>query len=160
LPSSLGTDFTAKDPLNFGGGDTNLYAYVTSDPVNFVDPLGLKCRRDYLERVWDNFKTTNTVIPGIAAPALLPGIGLRALTAGKVAEAVGGITPLQGALGGFRGATMGAATFTGIETGVIAAGTAALNFALVSASWEVRVGIGSLINAAIMPCEEEPACKK
>ncbi|MCY1019272.1 HNH/endonuclease VII fold putative polymorphic toxin [Pyxidicoccus sp. MSG2] len=33
--------WTAKDPLRFGGGDTNLYAYVGGDPVNFVDPSGL-----------------------------------------------------------------------------------------------------------------------
>lgn len=33
--------FTAKDPINFADGDTNLYAYVMSDPVNFVDPSGL-----------------------------------------------------------------------------------------------------------------------
>jgi RHS repeat-associated protein len=33
--------WTAKDPIGFGGGDTNLYGYVVNDPVNFVDPLGL-----------------------------------------------------------------------------------------------------------------------
>jgi RHS repeat-associated protein len=33
--------FTAKDPIDFAGGDTNLYGYVMSDPVNFVDPSGL-----------------------------------------------------------------------------------------------------------------------
>jgi RHS repeat-associated protein len=33
--------FTAKDPIDFNGGDTNLYAYVMNDPVNLVDPLGL-----------------------------------------------------------------------------------------------------------------------
>jgi RHS repeat-associated protein len=32
--------WTAKDPILFGGGDTNLYGYVVNDPVNFVDPLG------------------------------------------------------------------------------------------------------------------------
>lgn len=31
----------SKDPILFNGGDTNLYGYVTSDPVNFVDPSGL-----------------------------------------------------------------------------------------------------------------------
>lgn len=30
----------AKDPILIAGGDTNLYAYVTGDPVNFVDPDG------------------------------------------------------------------------------------------------------------------------
>ena len=33
--------WTAKDPIGFGGGDTNLYEYVLSDPVNAADPLGL-----------------------------------------------------------------------------------------------------------------------
>ncbi len=33
--------WTAKDPARFGGGDTNLYAYVEGDPVNKVDPTGL-----------------------------------------------------------------------------------------------------------------------
>ncbi len=33
--------WTAKDPIGFAGGDSNLYGYVFSDPVNFVDPLGL-----------------------------------------------------------------------------------------------------------------------
>lgn len=32
--------WTAKDPIGFGGGDANLYAYVGDDPVNFVDPSG------------------------------------------------------------------------------------------------------------------------
>ncbi len=28
-------------PIDFAAGDVNLYGYVTSDPVNFVDPWGL-----------------------------------------------------------------------------------------------------------------------
>jgi RHS repeat-associated protein len=33
----------AKDPLGFGGGDTNLYGYTVRDPVNGVDPTGEFC---------------------------------------------------------------------------------------------------------------------
>ncbi len=34
--------WTAKDPILFAGGDTDLYGYVLNDPVNLVDPWGLK----------------------------------------------------------------------------------------------------------------------
>ncbi len=33
--------WTAKDPMLFAGGDTDLYGYCLSDPINFIDPLGL-----------------------------------------------------------------------------------------------------------------------
>jgi len=33
--------WTAKDPIGFAGGDTDLYGYVLNDPVNLIDPLGL-----------------------------------------------------------------------------------------------------------------------
>jgi len=33
--------WTAKDPIFFAGGDTDLYGYVLNDPVNLFDPLGL-----------------------------------------------------------------------------------------------------------------------
>ena len=32
--------FISKDPLEFGGGDINLYVYVGNNPATFVDPLG------------------------------------------------------------------------------------------------------------------------
>ncbi len=32
--------WTAKDPIWFKGGDTNLYGYTFSDPVNNIDPSG------------------------------------------------------------------------------------------------------------------------
>jgi RHS repeat-associated protein len=35
--------WTAKDPIRFNGGDTNLYGYVLVDPVNSSDPQGLDC---------------------------------------------------------------------------------------------------------------------
>jgi len=33
--------WTAKDPIGFGGGDSNLYGYVLGDPVGGIDPSGL-----------------------------------------------------------------------------------------------------------------------
>ena len=33
--------FLSEDPIGFEGGDWNLFAYATSNPVNFVDPSGL-----------------------------------------------------------------------------------------------------------------------
>jgi len=32
--------WTAKDPIFFAGGDTDLYGYVLNDPINWVDPWG------------------------------------------------------------------------------------------------------------------------
>ena len=32
--------WTAKDPIGFSGGDTNLYGYVVGDPLNWIDPEG------------------------------------------------------------------------------------------------------------------------
>lgn len=34
--------WTAKDPILFEGGDTNLYGYVLQNPVNWIDSLGLE----------------------------------------------------------------------------------------------------------------------
>lgn len=135
--------WTAKDPIRFDGGDTNIYAYVSNDPVNYIDPEGLACR-SYWRRAIDNFILVNKVIPGVLAP-----FGLTLLTGGVTSKAVNGITPLRWVLSGFRGASMGAASFTGLETGIIAAGTAIVNFAYVSVAFEIGVGIGSLIEAAI-----------
>jgi len=36
--------WTAKDPILFNGGDANLYGYVLADPVNLIDPSGLRCK--------------------------------------------------------------------------------------------------------------------
>jgi RHS repeat-associated protein len=32
--------FAAQDPLDFGGGDANLYSYVANSPLEFTDPTG------------------------------------------------------------------------------------------------------------------------
>jgi RHS repeat-associated protein len=34
--------FISEDPIGFGGGDANLYAYTSNAPTNFVDPSGMQ----------------------------------------------------------------------------------------------------------------------
>ncbi len=41
--------WTAKDPIDFGGGDLNIFEYVLGDPVNGVDPGGLASKLSDLE---------------------------------------------------------------------------------------------------------------
>jgi RHS repeat-associated protein len=52
--------FISEDPIGFGGGDANLYAYVRNNPTNFVDPSG-----------YDREAAGETFQPGL--PAGLPG---------------------------------------------------------------------------------------
>ena len=34
--------FITRDPIGFEGGDINLYGYVQNNPVNWIDPSGLR----------------------------------------------------------------------------------------------------------------------
>jgi RHS repeat-associated protein len=159
--------WTAKDPLIFGGGDTNLYAYVGNDPVNRIDPSGLRC--SYLDRLQRNFIETNQAIPGLLAPAglglatggavanalglpsfggLLGGAASGALATGEaVAVAGGGIGAVAGA--GAEGAALGfgAAGGLGAVPGAIAA--AGANFVASGLAFEAGVLAGSALAAAL-----------
>src|SRR5882762_710006 len=33
--------FISEDPIEFAGGDVNLYGYARNNPLTFIDPLGL-----------------------------------------------------------------------------------------------------------------------
>ena len=60
--------WTAKDPILFLGGQSNLYAYVLSDPVNLADPSGLvvaNCSSTpFLVKPEDNEKPIGVLPPG------------------------------------------------------------------------------------------------
>jgi hypothetical protein len=53
------------------------------------------------------------------------------------------------AMSGFRGATMAGATFTGLETGIIAVYTGGITYIVVSGSLEAGIFVGSIINVAL-----------
>ncbi|MCX5868618.1 MAG: RHS domain-containing protein [Proteobacteria bacterium] len=138
------------DPLIVEGADVDLYGYALNNPIIWIDRLGLMCEKSYWQRVWENFKTTNSAVPGLLAPA-----GLGLYSSGYVSSALGSVTLGQWAAGGFQGVSMGGATFTGLETGIVAGGTWVVNFALMGTAWEAGAAAGSLINAAITPCEQK-----
>lgn len=48
--------FLSKDPIGLEGG-SNLYAYVHSDPVDFVDPSGLQSTEEKYNALKNNYKT-------------------------------------------------------------------------------------------------------
>jgi RHS repeat-associated protein len=43
--------WTAKDPIGFAGGDTDLYGYVQGNPINFIDPWGFFESHPFLQAV-------------------------------------------------------------------------------------------------------------
>jgi hypothetical protein len=129
-------------------GDGGIFTAQTfNEFITATERSKRKCKTTWTQRFVHNFTTTNAALPGAGAPAILPGVGVGVLTSGATARAYGSMTVLQWAATGFRGATMGAATFTALETGVIVATTTAVNFVLVTAAYETGVAIGSAVNA-------------
>ena len=121
--------WTAKDPILFAGGDTNLYGYVLNDPVNFIDPWGL--------RLSPTQNMTVTVISSVAAIAGsaigTPAFGsLTGELAGALSSAfMGGDSTdiinnaFSGALGGYAGGILGN---IGKAASAIRPGATALDF--------------------------------
>jgi len=66
--------FVSSDPIGFGGGDTNLFAYVRDNPTNLVDPTG--------EFAWVALAATCAV--GAAVSAIAAAISGRKPTVGDL----------------------------------------------------------------------------
>ncbi len=90
--------WTAKDPILFGGGDTNVFGYSLNDPLNWIDPSGL----------W----TSNI---GIKISVEIPFVGITANLSGGLA------IDCHGNIGGYLtygpGVGVGAKFAGGVEIG-------------------------------------------
>jgi len=128
----------------------NTYGYVGGNPVNLIDIFGLcGCENEasYIDRVIANFSDTNSA--GANEIRTLITLG----SAGKVAQSTQGITFLQFAFGGFKGAQMGAAKFTALETALTAGATGLQTGAYVGLSLESGILAGSFVNGISLSCD-------
>ena len=73
--------FISEDPLGFGGRDVNLYAYVCSNPITRIDPLGLNDTDVIrgLPRLWPAI-----VAGGQAVGGAIVGVATSPVTVGAV----------------------------------------------------------------------------
>ncbi|HEX8699915.1 MAG TPA: RHS repeat-associated core domain-containing protein [Myxococcaceae bacterium] len=152
--------WTAKDPLRFAGGDSNLYAYVAGDPVNLIDPTGLCFSDAFLRTFKYNWNTTTDFF--FSFPTSLSRSAVGMITAGSMARTTGFISPIT-AIRSFIGPTMGLAR--GLPTlgagGTIASGAAGavVNGAAVSAALAAGIAAGAALNGLFDGLRDEAPCK-
>ncbi len=90
--------WTAKDPIDFGGGDSNFYGYVLGDPVDFVDSQGLFLANAIGAIIGFGYELNNQLNNGT--------LGWNWHSIGRLAVATG-----TGALGGFGSTILRAVVF-------------------------------------------------
>ncbi|MBI5024957.1 MAG: RHS repeat-associated core domain-containing protein [Candidatus Omnitrophica bacterium] len=143
--------WTSKDPILFEAGDTNLYGYTFNDPINFIDPFGLK--GTFGENFQFAIKANNQFFFGGVTQFTRTAIG--SLTAGAVARETG-LRTFGMALSEFLKnqrvyapelAMASAAVAAELGASVLAHGI--YNAAVVVIGLEVGIVGGSLIDATI-----------
>jgi len=93
--------FIREDPLDFLGGDLNLYAYVGGNPTNYIDPIGMERKKDKVGKtlmkilsIIDKFKKVILVriTSGNSLTSFFGALGkVETYTLGSAATKVGGV---------------------------------------------------------------------
>ena len=138
--------WASKDPIGFGGKDTNVYSYVFSAPTNNTDPTG--------ELAWVAAgavigAAVNMTMTAVANGGQVTGRQLAAAAvSGLISGAVGAVAgPLGGTIAkGLTGAASSGLTATAAAAAISAAGGAAGQAA---ANWVDPCNASSVANAAL-----------
>lgn len=93
--------WTAKDPIGFAGGDSDLYGYCLNDPVNLIDPEGL----EFNPLTGKGIKYTRTVID-TSTKIARRAVKVERWLAGQVLKRMG--LPVPVLVGGVSAAASGA----------------------------------------------------
>jgi RHS repeat-associated protein len=161
--------WTAKDPIGFAGGATDLYGYVLNDPANFIDPTGeYGLGGAIIGAIAGGY---GGALSGIQSGNLTSGIigGVAGAAAGAIlgtfmpqaSSAVGGM--IGGAISGAFGGTVGGATtkalsdpcasiqeigWAAVKGGGVGALTGALGGGFSGAAEAVGLGAPTAVGAA------------
>ena len=128
-----------------GNQDQNQKTPCPSNTTSLSDYFSSANWNNYWSNVNQNLTRTNVELPGLFAPT---GSGL--ITSGAMSQTLWGtnaFTAGRWAFSGFGGATMGGATFTSLETGILVGATAGVNFVATGAAFEIGASAGSMISA-------------
>jgi RHS repeat-associated protein len=99
--------WTAKDPIGFAGGDTDLYGYCLNDPINWIDPWGLQGSQ------W-NLINASRALHGAKPKPARPMTPVEKAILKKSTAAAAGVTA-----GTLTGSTVvGVWTFWGVDAGL------------------------------------------
>ena len=75
--------WTAKDPIGFAGGDTDLFGYCLNDPVNWIDPEGLQSAAPAVPGM--------PLFPPVLPPVFIPGTPENDMFVDDVMDIIDGI---------------------------------------------------------------------